>query len=179
MRSPLIQAPVHSTVKEPNQEYAIALANVNTNANHIANHIANDIGIAIVNAFAFAYINHIVKVRKIFIELANLFAQDQIFSRVNIAQLIADLEDLEQLIPKNHIDINRKEHQKFVDKLFKIWNIAFALTPELLNLSNAEFEEIDNHYFHINRLILDCKKVAVNISPSVWQELEDRMLRVP
>ena len=116
MRSPLIQAPVNNTGKEPNHEYAIALANVNTNANHIANHIANDIAIAIVNAFAFAYINHIVKVRKIFIELANLFAQDQIFSRVNIAQLIADLEDLEQLIPKNHIDINRKEHQKFVDR---------------------------------------------------------------
>ena len=69
--------------------------------------------------------------------------------------------------------------QEFIDELFKTWNTAFALTPELLNLSDKELEEIDKHYFYINRLILDCQKVAVNISPTVWQELEDRMLRVP
>ena len=112
-----------------------------------------------------------------FVQLAKLFTQDQIFPRVNIPQLIADLEDLKEVIPSDKT--NKKEHQEFVDKLFKIWHTAFALTPEILNLSVEEFQEIDNHYFYINRLILDCQKVAVNISPTVWQEIEDRMLRVP
>ena len=75
--------------------------------------------------------------------------------------------------------VNHKECQKFVNKLLKTWNNAFNLTPELLNLCIEENEEIDNHYFYINRLILDCQKVAVNISPTVWQEIEDRMFRVP
>ncbi|MDJ0544256.1 MAG: hypothetical protein PX637_07845, partial [Microcystis sp. M53601_WE4] len=65
------------------------------------------------------------------------------------------------------------------DQLFKMWNTAFNLTTELLNLSTEETYEIDEHYFYINRLILDCQKVAVNISPTVWQEIEERMLRVP
>ncbi|GCA84333.1 hypothetical protein MiHa_02304 [Microcystis aeruginosa NIES-2522] len=65
------------------------------------------------------------------------------------------------------------------DQLFKMWNIAFNLTPQLPNLSTEEIREIDKHYFYINRLILDCQKVAVNISPTVWQEIEERMLRVP
>jgi hypothetical protein len=60
-----------------------------------------------------------------------------------------------------------------------MWNTAFNLTPELLNLSTDEIREIDEHYFYINRRILECQKVAVNISPTVWQEIEDRMLRIP
>jgi hypothetical protein len=112
-----------------------------------------------------------------FVELANLFAQDRIFSSVNIPQLIADLQALKKVTPNEQA--SEKERQEFIDKLFKTWNKAFALTPELLNLSEEEIEEIDNHYFYINRLILDCQKVAVNISPNVWQEIEDRMLRVP
>jgi hypothetical protein len=87
--------------------------------------------------------------------------------------LIADLQTLEQVVPDN---TNKKERQEFVKQLFKIWNGAFSLTYEL---SIEELQKIDKHYFYINRLILDCKKVAVNISPTVWQEIEDRMLRVP
>jgi hypothetical protein len=61
-----------------------------------------------------------------------------------------------------------------------MWNTAFNLTPELLNLStHQEIGEIEKHYFYINLLVLCCQKVAVNISPTVWQEIEDRMLRVP
>jgi hypothetical protein len=72
-----------------------------------------------------------------------------------------------------------KENLELSDRLFKMWNTAFNLTPELLNLSPEEAYEIDNHYFYINSLILYCQKVAVNISPTVWQEIEERMLRVP
>ena len=104
-------------------------------------------------------------------------SQDQIFSRVDIPQLIADLEELNQLIPNNKV--SNQERRKLIDQLFKTWEKAFGLTPELLNLFIDELQEIDSNYFYINRLILDCQKAAVNISPTVWQELEDRMLRVP
>ncbi|GCL51685.1 hypothetical protein NIES3804_32660 [Microcystis aeruginosa NIES-3804] len=109
--------------------------------------------------------------------LVNLLAQDRIVSKVNFSQLIADLEALKQIIPDDKI--TKKHHEELADQLFKMWNTAFNLTPELLNLSLEEISEIDKHYFYINLLILDCQKVAVNISPTVWQEIEDRMLRVP
>jgi hypothetical protein len=169
--------------------YAHANANVNTNTNVIAIAYAYAIAIANVNAIAYpyAYTNSIAYSYAIaiayayaidrFIELANLFSQDKIFSRVNISQLIADLQALKKVIPNDQA--RKKERQEFVKKLFKIWQEAFILTPKLLNLSIEELEEIDNHYFYINRLILDCQKVAVNVSPTVWQEIENRMLRVP
>ncbi|MFM2377638.1 MAG: hypothetical protein RLZZ143_214 [Cyanobacteriota bacterium] len=112
-----------------------------------------------------------------FVQLVNLFAQDRIVSKVNFSQLIADLEAFKQIIPDDKA--TEKQHEEFADQFLKMWSTAFNLTTELLNLSDEEISEIDKHYFYINRLILDCQKVAVNISPTVWQEIEERMLRVP
>lgn len=112
-----------------------------------------------------------------FVQLVNLFAQDRIVSKVNFSQLIADLEAFKQIIPDDKAA--KKERQEFADQFLKMWSTAFNLTPELLNLSINEISEIDRHYFYINRRILKCQKVAVNISPTVWQEIEERMLRVP
>ncbi len=112
-----------------------------------------------------------------FVQLVNLFAQDRIVSKVNFSQLSADLEAFKQIIPDDKAA--KKERQEFADQFLKMWSTAFNLTPELLNLSINEISEIDRHYFYINRRILKCQKVAVNISPTVWQEIEDRMLRVP
>jgi hypothetical protein len=142
--------------------------------NYADNYVtAKSMANGVVNANDYANVNAIYEL----VKLANLFALDRIFFSVNIPQLIADLEELKRLIPNDRTD--KKELQEFIDPLLKIWNTAFALTPELLNLSEKEIKEIDDHYFYINRLILDCQKVAVNISPTVWQKIEDRMLRVP
>lgn len=112
-----------------------------------------------------------------FVQLVNLFAQDRIVSKVNFSQLSADLEAFKQIIPDDKA--TKKERREFADQFLKMWNTAFNLTPELLNLSIQEIRKIDKHYFYINLLILSCQKVAVNISPTVWQEIEERMLRVP
>ncbi|GBL14754.1 hypothetical protein MTo_02059 [Microcystis aeruginosa NIES-1211] len=112
-----------------------------------------------------------------FVQLVNLLAQDRIVSKVNFSQLSADLEAFKQIIPDDKAA--KKERQEFADQFLKMWSTAFNLTPELLNLSINEISEIDRHYFYINRRILKCQKVAVNISPTVWQEIEDRMLRIP
>jgi hypothetical protein len=153
---------------------AIAIAQTNAIAQSIA--IAHNFASAIASAIA-VNADYIANANEVFVKLANLFSQDRIFSSVNIPELIADLEDLKQSISNNYT--NERERQEFIDQLFKTWNRAFSLTPESLNLSKEELKEIDENYFYINRLILDCQKVAVNISPSVWQELENRMLRVP
>ena len=167
----------------------IANANVTANANFIVTANANFIGIAITNSIyiANAYAPEITyKISRIFftpklidefVQLVNLFAQNRIISKVNFSQLSSDLEALKQIIPDDKA--TEKERQEFADQFLKMWNTAFNLTPELLNLSLDAISEIDKHYFYINRLILDCQKVAVNISPTVWQEIEDRMLRVP
>ncbi|MFM6064816.1 MAG: NACHT domain-containing protein [Microcystis panniformis] len=112
-----------------------------------------------------------------FVLLVNLLAQDRIVSKVNFSQLSADLEAFKQIIPDDKA--TKKERREFADQFLKMWNTAFNLTPELLNLSIQEIRKIDKHYFYINSLILYCQKVAVNISPTVWQEIEERMLRVP
>lgn len=153
----------------------------------IAIAIANVYGITHCIAIAYAYapdityliteMSYTPKLIYEFVRLVNLFAQDRIISKVNFSQLIADLEAFKQIIPDDKA--TTKERQEFFDQLFKMWNTAFNLTPELLNLSNYEIDDIDNHYFYINSLILCCQKVAVNISPTVWQEIEDRMLRIP
>jgi hypothetical protein len=163
----------------------LVIANVKVIAIAIA--IANVYGITHCIAIAYAYAPDITyKISSIFftpklidefVQLVNLFAQNRIISKVNFSQLIADLEALKQIIPDDKA--TRKERREFADQLFKMWNTAFNLTPELLNLSLEEISEIDEHYFYINHLILDCQKVAVTISPTVWLEIEDRMLRVP
>ncbi len=112
-----------------------------------------------------------------FVLLVILLAQDRIVSKVNFSQLSSDLEASKQIIPDDKA--TEKERQEFADQFLKMWNTAFNLTPELLNLSIQEIRKIDKHYFYINLLVLCCQKVAVNISPTVWQEIEDRMLRVP
>ena len=166
---------------------AIAYANANTNEYVIAyakdyvydNAKANAYIKAYAKANAYANDYAIAYTVDELVKLVKLFDQDQIFSSVNISQLIVYLKHLKRCVPDYTNTTNQKERQESVYQLLKTWNEAFALTPELLNLSEKELKEIDKHYFYINRLILDCQKVAVNISPTVWQEIEDRMLRVP
>jgi hypothetical protein len=112
-----------------------------------------------------------------FIKMAELFKINIVFSTVNFSSLINNLEALKSAISEN--ELNQEHRLKLLKKLLEIWNQDLFIIPQLLNISQKEIETIDNHYFYINRLILDCKEVAVNVSPTVWQEIEDRMLRVP
>jgi hypothetical protein len=158
---------------------ADCIAKVTARGISIAIGIVTTNSIAIVHAYAYDIVSILFTPKLIdeFVRLVNLLAQDRIVSKVNFSQLIADLEAFKQIILYDKA--TKKERQEFGDQLFKMWNTAFNLTPELLNLSTDEIREIDEHYFYINRRILECQKVAVNISPTVWQEIEERMLRVP
>ena len=63
-------------------------------------------------------------------------------------------------------------YEKIILDFYKQSPIGFSSwrTPDWIIFQN---------YLYVNELMLSCQKVAVNISPTVWQEIEERMLRVP
>ena len=65
---------------------------------------------------------------------------------------------------------------EFVNKLSEIWFNALQLTPDLINLSKKDIEDIDSKYFYINSLILKCKEAATRVSKETWEDIESRML---
>jgi predicted NACHT family NTPase len=186
---------VNSPIKPPGRRayayaitYAIANAIANTyanaitntyNANAIANTYANANAKAIANAYVIAKAYDNAKAIAEFIEalitLAKLFQQDQIFSTVNYQSLITTLREEEDFL-STEPQLTRKELQERIKAIFQIWNQTFSLTPDLLNFGFEEIKDIDQQYFYIYRLMLDCQKIAPNLAPGVWAEIENGML---
>jgi len=109
------------------------------------------------------------------ITLAELFQQDQIFSTVNYQSLSTKLRE-EQDFSNTEPLITDKELQERIMAIFQVWNQTFSLTPDLLNFELEEIQNIDRQYFYIYCLMLDCHKIAPNLAPGVWAEIEDGML---
>lgn len=109
-------------------------------------------------------------------KLSNL---TEVFQNVNFKNLISELEDLKTKFPNiNQLEKIKKGFAKeFALIIIETWLSAFHLSPDLIQLSEAEVREIDNQYYYINRLILECKEAAVKVSPKTWNEIEERMLR--
>ena len=99
----------------------------------------------------------------------------KIFNKVNFAVLTTNLEKLKKQIPDVQQDL--QVHRDFFKLIHQTWLQAFNLEPELLNLSKEEANALKN-YFYANHLILRCKQSAVRVSPKIWEEIEDKMLRV-
>jgi hypothetical protein len=99
------------------------------------------------------------------------------FSKILKPYLITVLKKWKYTVCEEH-SVSTTFLSQRLSELSKIWKTTFMI-PESLNASERELKERNNHYFYINRLILDCQKVSVSTSPTVWQEIEDRMLRVP
>ena len=143
---------------------ANALANANANANALAN----------ANANALAYANVIEYLIACAKELAEL---PEVYRGVDFNLLITRLESLQPSI--SDAEQPEEAHQKFARDLIDLWLNTFNLTSELISLTESELAEIDRQYFYVNWLILQCKQSAVMVSPKTWQEIEERMLRVP
>lgn len=149
--------------------YAYAYANAIAIANAIANANANAIVIVNANAIANA------KLIEALITSANLFQQDQIFSTVNYQPLSAKLRE-EQNFLNTEPQLTWEEFRERIQAIFQVWNQTFSLTPDLLNFEFWKIKKIDQQYFYIYRLMLDCQKIAPNLAPGVWAEIEDGML---
>uniref|UniRef100_A0ACD5GUS1 NACHT domain-containing protein n=1 Tax=Desertifilum tharense IPPAS B-1220 TaxID=1781255 RepID=A0ACD5GUS1_9CYAN len=126
-----IHAPNYSRIYLLTSAYANAYANVHTNAYAIA-----------INSF----LNIVQKLEKL----------PPVFTKVNFPVLTTRLKTLKAKIPD---DTQPQEvHSQFAKRLIEIWLQAFHLTPELIDFSPEELEEIDNTYFYINYLIIQCKQ---------------------
>jgi hypothetical protein len=165
---------VNSPIKPPGRR-AIAYAFAKTIANTIAiaNDFANTYDFTNANAFANAFAN--AEFIKSFITLAELFQQDQIFSTVNYQPLSTELRE-EQDFLNTKTQLTEKEFEERIQAIFQVWNQTFSLTPDLLNFKFGEIKDIDRQYFYIYRLMLDCQKIAPNLAPGVWAEIENGML---
>ena len=101
----------------------------------------------------------------------------EVFQNVDLSELTTKLKTLRTEIPdKNQPREIRKE---FALKIIDTLQSAFHLTQELINLSCQELEEIDKQYFYIYNFMLKCKTAALTIKNQTWEEIEERMLRVP
>ncbi len=97
----------------------------------------------------------------------------EIFKNIDLTGLIDQMKALKTQI-RNNIYPPNPAHESEAKNFFKIWLHAFNLTPEMVNLSKQEIKALKN-YLYANRLILECKEVAVRVTPSTWEEIEDRM----
>ena len=150
-----------------------AYTNANVNAISYANANVNAISYANANAYDYAYAY--AKLIEALITLTELFQQDQIFSTVNYQPLSTKLRE-EQNFLNRKPPLTKKEFQKRINAIFQVWNQTFSLTPDLLNFGFEEIKAIDQQYFYIYRLMLDCQKIAPNLAPGVWAEIENGML---
>ncbi|MFB2978296.1 NACHT domain-containing protein [Microseira sp. BLCC-F43] len=99
----------------------------------------------------------------------------KIFTSVNFTVLIARLEALKAQAP----DFNQsyKVHQGFSNRVSLTWLNALKLNPELVCLSEGEYQSLED-YLYINLLLVRCKQAAMRVSPKTWEAIEGRMLLV-
>ena len=170
--------------------YANALANYANYANALANAYANayayDLAYALAyaydlaNAYALAYANANANANA----YANAYAIDkigeieklQIFNqKLNFTVLLPQLEALKAKIPDDQQP--EKVRQAFAEQWRETLLNGFNLTPEMVNLSEEEINDLDK-YLYANYLIIQCKEAALSVSKQIWETIETRMLLV-
>jgi hypothetical protein len=142
--------------------YPYALANANALALANAYAYAN----ALANAYALALaIDKIGEIEKL-----------QIFNqKLNFTVLLPQLEALKAKIPDDQQP--EKVRQAFAEQWRETLLNGFNLTPEMVNLSEEEINDLDK-YLYANYLIIQCKEAALSVSKQIWETIETRMLLV-
>jgi hypothetical protein len=143
---------------------AYALANAYANANAYALAYAN----ANANANAYALALAIDKIGEI--EKLQIFNQ-----KLNFTVLLPQLEALKAKIPDDQQP--EKVRQAFAEQWRETLLNGFNLTPEMVNLSEEEINDLDK-YLYANYLIIQCKEAALSVSKQIWETIETRMLLV-
>jgi hypothetical protein len=109
------------------------------------------------------------------LDFARALEKTKIFKSVNFVVLIARLEALKAQIPGNNQPVEVR--RAFRTKVLQTWYNALNLNPELVDLSEAENDALDN-YFYANWLMVQCRQAAVRVLPTTWAGIEDRMVTV-
>jgi hypothetical protein len=157
---------------------AKAIANAQTKAVAIAIAIAytEAVAIAIANAEAYAIANAEAYAIVYAIKYTRTVEELKIFKKVNFTTLIEELNKLKATIPDEQQP--QKARQEFEMRLQQTLLNGFNLSAEIINLSVSEAKALEN-YLYANHLIIQCKQASVRVSPTIWAEIEARMLLVP
>jgi len=152
--------------------YALANAYANPLANAyalaLANALANTYALANANTNAYANANASDKIGEI--EKLQIFNQ-----KLNFTVLLPQLEALKAKIPDDQQP--EKVRQAFAEQWRETLLNGFNLTPEMVNLSEEEINDLDK-YLYANYLIIQCKEAALSVSKQIWETIETRMLLV-
>ncbi|MBD2389908.1 NACHT domain-containing protein [Aphanizomenon flos-aquae NRERC-008] len=149
---------------------AIADSYVNTKIDYIVNAMNN--AHSFICTYQYARPNAYIKGINYFGEIEKL----QIFNqKLNFTLLLAQLQTLKAKIPddKQPEEVHLAFAKKFIETLLN----GFNLTPEMVNLSEEEFNDLDK-YLYANYLIIQCKEAALSVSKQIWETIETRMLLV-
>ncbi|WP_373539952.1 hypothetical protein [Chamaesiphon sp.] len=109
------------------------------------------------------------------IKIASLSIEFKVYKGLDFQSAIAHSENLETEIPDNKQSMN--VYRAFTQKPIETWLKTFYLTLEMVSLSKEEINSLEN-YLYTNLLLIECKRSAVMRLPELWDQIEDRMLRV-
>lgn len=123
-------------------------------------------------------------------DIVSNFCHQKIFNDNIILQTILDFLDNHKNSFKNKENLTINDVNRFSNEISSVWFETCLMhrewtTEKYWNLSADDYSIadmlglIERKYFYINSLILDCKAAAPNLSPSVWEGLEERMLKPP
>ena len=107
-------------------------------------------------------------------DLAHKLEDLKIFKDGILTALIAGLEVLQTETPKGKQP--REIWHSFTNRIERTWLDAFQLKQEWLDLSGEEVNDLNN-YLYACQLMVRCKRAAVRVSRTTWEEIEGRMLR--
>jgi hypothetical protein len=154
--------------------YPYALANAYAYAYPYA--LANANALALANAYAYANALANAYALALAIDKIGEIEKLQIFNqKLNFTVLLPQLEALKAKIPDDQQP--EKVRQAFAEQWRETLLNGFNLTPEMVNLSEEEINDLDK-YLYANYLIIQCKEAALSVSKQIWETIETRMLLV-
>ena len=109
-----------------------------------------------------------------FIRYAQWTVEFQNYEGSCFASMILELEELKSQIPSD--EQSQQIRQAFTSQLIKLWMKNFNVMPEIMELSDAEIQALDN-YLYGTQLLIECERAAVRRTPEVWSQIEKRLLR--
>lgn len=108
------------------------------------------------------------------IEYAKLSAEANIYQGLDLQGAINNLQKLKSEVQNE--DRSVRSDQICSQKLTTIWMKAFSVNLDMVNLSDAEINLVNN-YLYANGLLIECERAAVRRSPEVWSKIKERMLK--
>jgi hypothetical protein len=108
------------------------------------------------------------------IEYAQTVEGEKVYQSIDLSEIIEEMNALRQDIPDDGQPIIF--YQQFAKKLFQSWFQAFRLKPEMLDFNLSDLQAMENYLYAI-KLIIDCRKAAVQVENlSTWDQIESRLL---